>query len=268
MTRRTREPLQISEAELNLATAELNELHNETFPAFQASLSTWAEEARLGRPLRAVASRRTFLLGGAAVAGGLVLAACGGGKKAATSTSTSAATGGALSGDDAIAGTAASLENLAVAAYTMGLSAATAGKLGTVPPAVATFATTAKAQHTAHAAAFNAVLTAAGRPAVTKPDPVVLPTVTAAFGKVTDVTGLAQLALELENVAANTYMSDLGMSIQSSQLVSALATIQPVERQHVSILYFVLGQYPVPETFQSPTVPAGDPARPSTDINS
>ena len=43
-----------------------------------------------------------------------------------------------------MAAVAASLENLAVFAYTSGLSAATAGKLGTVPPAVATFATTVK----------------------------------------------------------------------------------------------------------------------------
>ena len=50
---------------------------------------------------------------------------------------------------------AASLENLAVFAYNAGLSAATAGKLGTVPPAVATFATTVKGQHTQHAAAWN-----------------------------------------------------------------------------------------------------------------
>ena len=52
-----------------------------------------------------------------------------------------------LTGDLAVAAVAASLENLAVFAYTAGLSAATAGKLGTVPPAVATFATTVKGQH-------------------------------------------------------------------------------------------------------------------------
>ena len=50
-----------------------------------------------------------------------------------------------------MAAVAASLENLAVFAYTAGLSAATAGKLGTVPPAVATFATTVKGQHQQHA---------------------------------------------------------------------------------------------------------------------
>lgn len=173
----------------------------------------------------------------------------------------------AASGDAAVAGTAASLENLAVAAYTMGIQAATAGKLGKVPPAVVTFAETAKAQHSAHAGAFNSVVTAKGGPPYTKPDPAVLPTVDAAFMKVTTVPQLATLALELENVAANTYFNDLGTDIQSSQLIGALATIQPVERQHASILMFVLGTYPVPQTFQ--TAMAGTPngARPSSDIN-
>lgn len=269
------DPMQISEAELRQATADLDDFHNETFPTFQASLTTWADEARAHaqRISSKMASRRTFLMGSGALVGGLALAACGSSKKSSSTTTssgsntTAAGGAGAYSGDAEVAATAASLENLAVAAYTMGLTAATAGKLGKVPPAVATFATTAKAQHAAHAGAFNAVVTAAGKPMVTKPDPAVLPAVTTAFGKVTDVTGLAKLALELENVAANTYLSDLGMDLKSSQLIGALATIQPVERMHVSILYFVLGQYPVPETFQTANVPSGDGARPATDIN-
>jgi len=269
------DPMQISEGELQRATADLDDFHNETFPSFQQSLTTWADEARAHaqRIGSKAASRRTFLMGSGVMVGGVALAACGSSKKSSSSTTTSSgsstpgAAGGAYSGDAAVAATAASLENLAVAAYTMGLAAATAGKLGAVPPAVATFAMTAKAQHTAHAGAFNAVVTAAGKPMVTKPDPAVLPAVQTAFGKVTNVTGLAMLALELENEAANTYLNDLGMDLKSSQLIGALATIQPVERMHVSILYFVLGQYPVPETFQMANIPSGDAARPPTDIN-
>lgn len=277
MRNHEREPLAITEAELRRATGELDEFHNETFPAFERSLGNWADETRAvkARLTDRRASRRTFLLGGGAVVlGSAALAACGGSShkpsSAATpgsSAPTSSGAAGQLSGDAEVAGTAASLENLAVAAYSMGIQAATANKLGAVPPAVVTFAKTAMAQHKAHAMAFNSVLTAANQAAITKPDPALLPTVTAAFAKVTDVTGLAMLALELENVAANTYMSDLGMDLKSSQLIGALATIQPVERQHVAILYFVLGQYPVPETFESPTVPSGDPARPPSDIN-
>lgn len=283
MSNNQREPLAITESELRRATVELDEFHHETFPSFQRSLGEWAEEAQAtnARLTDRRASRRSFLMGGGAAAlGSLALAACGSSSKktgnppkpagtgvtSSTSTGQSGA-GGQLTGDMAVAGTAASLENLAVAAYMMGIQAATANKIGAVPPAVVTFAETAMAQHKAHAGAFNSVLTGANKPAVTKPDPAVLPAVQASFAKVTDVSGLAMLALELENVAANTYMKDLGMDLTSPQLIGALATIQPVERQHVSILYFVLGMYPVPETFQSPMVPAADPSRSPNDIN-
>ncbi len=267
------DPMQISEAELRRATADLDDFHNESFPAFQQSLATWADQARdhAQRITAQVASRRTFLLGSGAAVGGLALAACGSSKKSASTTTTGSSTSsgpaGPYSGDAEVAATAASLENLAVAAYTMGLQAAAANKLGKVPPAVATFATTARAQHTAHVGAFNSVVTAAGKPAVTKADPAILSTVTAAFNQVKDVTGLAKLALELENTAANTYLNDLGMDLKSSQLIGALATIQPVERMHVAILNFVLGQYPVPDTFETAMAGAPGGARPATDIN-
>ncbi len=276
MKRNRQDPMQISESELRQATKDLEEFHNETFPVFQRGLNDWAEQARSDSPppTGRSASRRTFLLGGGvAVAGGLLLSACGSSSKkkttpastsASSAPSSSAAGGG--TGDKAIATTAASLENLAVAAYTMGIQAATAGKLGTVPPAVVSFATTAKMQHTAHAQAFNSVVTAAGGQAYTQPDPAVLPTVTAAFAKVSTVPELAMLALELESVAANTYFNDLGMEIQSAQLIGALSTIQPVERQHEAILNFVLGTYPVPQTFQSAQNGTPNAARPPTDV--
>lgn len=277
MTTPHSDPMQISEGELRAATTDLDEFHHETFPAFQESLTSWADEARshAQRISSKVASRRTFLMGSGVVVGGVALAACGSSKKGSSSStttsapspSTSSAAGGAYSGDDEVAATAASLENLAVAAYTMGLQAATAMKLGPVPPAVATFAMTAKAQHAAHAGAFNAVVTAAGKPAVTKPDPVELPKVQSAFAKVTDVPGLAMLALQLENEAADTYLNDLGMDLKSSQLIGALATIQPVERMHAAILNFVLGKYPVPDTFEMAMTGQPGGARPPTDIN-
>ena len=52
-----------------------------------------------------------------------------------------------------------------------------AGKLGTVPPAIGQFATTAKTQHADHAAAWNSLLTAAGKRKVTVTDPTLTPTV-------------------------------------------------------------------------------------------
>jgi hypothetical protein len=148
-----------------------------------------------------------------------------------------------LTGDLAVAAVAASLENLAVFAYSAGLAAATAGKLGPVPPAVATFATTVKGQHTQHAAAWNGVLKGAGKAAVTVTNPKLTPTVQADFGKVTDIAGLAELAITLETIAAQTYQAETSM-LKSSAAIGLSSSIQPVEMQHIAILYYVLGMYP------------------------
>ncbi len=110
-------------------------------------------------------------------------------------------------------------------------------------PAVATFATTAKAQHTQHAAAWNGVLTGAGKQKVTVTNPTLTPTVQSDFAKVTDVTGLAQLALTLETIAAQTYQAETA-KLKSSAAIGLSSSIQPVEMQHIAILYYVLGEYP------------------------
>jgi hypothetical protein len=150
-------------------------------------------------------------------------------------------------GDLAVAAVAASLENLAVYAYNAGIMAATAGKLGAVPAAVGTFATTAMSQHTQHAAAWNAVLAQNGKKKITETNPSLTPTVQAAFAKVTDVTGLAQLALMLEVAAAATYQAETS-KLKSSSAIGLSASIQPVEMQHIAILYYVMGMYPGSQT--------------------
>jgi len=196
------------------------------------------------------------------VAGGALLAACSSSSSSSTTTtagSGGSSTAGALTGDLAVAALAASLENLAVAAYGDVLTAATAGKLGTVPPAVATFATTVKAQHAQHAQAWNSAIVAAGHKAITVTDPVLTPVVTADFAKVTDIVGAAKLALTLEDGAAATYQSAIS-AVKATSSVKVAASIQPVEMQHAAILNFVLGQYPVPNAFS----PLAD-ARPLTD---
>ena len=146
-----------------------------------------------------------------------------------------------------MAAVAASLENLAVFAYKAGLAAATAGKLGTVPPAIGTFATTALSQHTQHAAAWNAVLKSNGKAKVTVTNPKLTPTVQANFAKVTDVTDLAQLAMTLESAAASTYQAETSM-LKSKAAIGLSASIEPVEMQHIAILYYVMGMYPGSQT--------------------
>ena len=202
-----------------------------------------------------------FLLGaGAAVAGGAALVVGGGALPdwpaprpvGSTSLKAAAFPPAGLTGDLAVAAVAASLENLAVFAYKAGLTAATAGKLGTVPPAVATFATTVKGQHQQHADAWNAVLKSHGKAPVTVTNPKLTPTVQSDFAKVTDVTGLAQLALTLETIAAQTYQAETA-KLKSTAAIGLSSSIQPVEMQHIAILYYVLGMYPGAQT------PSGTP---------
>lgn len=251
---RTNPPvLEVSEAELLRQTKELDDLHrDESLPALRSSVQEWIESNHEFRHDAAgVISRRGLLLGtGAAALGGVLLAACS--SSSGSTTTTTAATGAAaaasLTGDLKVAGLAASLENLGVYAYNAGIKAAQAGKLGTVPPAVVTFATTAMGQHQQHAAAWNSVLTGAGKRAVTTTDPALTPTVNQMFGQVTDVAGLAKLALEIENIAAQTYQAGIG-ALSSTKAIQTAASIHPVEMQHAAILNLVLGNYPVPNAF-------------------
>ncbi len=164
-----------------------------------------------------------------------------------------------LTGDLAVVALAAGLENLAVATYQAGIDAASAGSLGAVPPAVVTFATTAQSQHKDHAAAWNGVLTGAGKKAVTGVDLTVKKSVDTTFATVKDVPGLAKLALDLENVAAATYLAAIAV-VKVPAGIKTAATIHPVELQHAAILNLLLGVYPVPDAFakKSGARPASD----------
>lgn len=220
-------------------------------------------------------SRRRLFGSAGAVGLGLVIAACGSDTKDAAS-SNSTATGGTTPGsgttgattagttgattagttvptdggsvDLKVAKLAASLEVLAVGTYKAALDAATAGKLGTVPAAVGEFVTKAMSQHQAHLDAWNKVLTGAGETAVTEPNATLKPTVDAAFGKVTDVTGAAMLALQLEEIAAATYNNAQSV-LTDKDAIKLAGSIQIIDAQHAAILHFVLGDYPVPDVF-------------------
>lgn len=270
--------MEVGESELTAMTAELGELHHDTLPRMRAAVDEWIERhasdvrrvtVRQSGQRPAFDRRRFLALTGAAAAGGLILAACSSPTSKASSGTGTATSGGGGSGttgttpsvpvDVQVAGLAASLESLAVATYRAGIKAVTRGKLGRVPPAFAAFATTALSQHHDHAAAWNAILAAAGYKPVATPDPVLQRLVDDDFAKVRDLKGLAKLALTLENVAAATYLNGLTV-LSSQQAIGTAASIQPVEMQHAAIVNLVLGQYPVPAAFAST---AG--ARPLTD---
>lgn len=205
-------------------------------------------------------SRRWFLGAAAAVTAGGVLAACGNNDDpkvdtgAATTVTTAAAAttttaAAAAAGDAKVASLAAGLEVLAVSTYKAGLEAATANKLGTVPPAVATFAKTAMEQHQTALDTWNKVLTSSGGQAVSTPPASLKAVVDKEFAAVKDVGGLAKLALLLEQTAADTYLSAT-QTLQGKEAITTAGALQSVDQEHAAILLYVLGQYPVPDVFQ------------------
>ena len=241
-------------------------------------------------PQNTTLTRRNLLAGAGMIGAGLVAAACGSSPPTISGGAASGKAGPAAGSQPApkapkakaaaqakaapsaqdvqIAQLAAGLEVLAVGTYKAALDAATANKLGAVPPAVAEFVTVAMQQNQAHLDAWNKVLTSNGAAAVTTPNATLKPTVDKAFGGVKDVGGAAMLALMLEQIAAATYLSAQGV-LTDKDAIKLAGSIQIVDAQHVSVLLFVLGQYPVPDTFakvdgsaasgsgSSPSAPAG-----------
>jgi hypothetical protein len=205
--------------------------------------------------------RRRFLLGTGAVAGAVVLAgACGrgdGGREIRTGAASAPPPPrpAPSEGDAAAAAFAAGLEALAVGTYKAALDAATANKLGAVPPAGAEFVKVALAQHQEHQSAWNRILTDAGKSAVTEPDPGLKPVIDQKFAEVTDFTGAARLALLLEETAAATYLKAIP-TLDSPDAAKLAASIQAVDAKHAAVLHFVLGEYPVPDVFARTTLAA------------
>ncbi len=213
-------------------------------------MNTMTNDSLVHRVATAATDRRTFLAGSGA-AGVALLAACGSSSPSNSpgTTAPSSAASPSASGDAAVAMTAASLEVLAVATYKAAGAAATAGTLGAVPPAVATFVTTVGAHHQAALDKWNGVLTAAGAQAVSAPPADLNATVQSALGQAKDVPSVAKLALMLEKIASDTYLA-AGPTLMSKDAISLAGSLQIVDQMHAAILYYVLGQYPVPDVFQ------------------
>ncbi|MFD7316336.1 ferritin-like domain-containing protein [Streptomyces sp. NPDC059883] len=196
--------------------------------------------------------RRGFLLGAGGAGATLLLAACSGEKDVSSRSPVDQASVVAhrvtYPGDLRTAALAVALENQAVGVYTSALDAVRAGRLGTVPHALTSFLTRAKAQHTDHARAWNAVLTRAGKPALTDVPLSDQKEITATLAGATSAADAATLALQLEEQAAQTYLMAT-YSVHRTSEIDTAAAIAPVEAMHASILRFILGQYPVPDAF-------------------
>jgi hypothetical protein len=250
--------LPVSESSLNQMTRDLDEAHQEAYPRMKARAAEFSEE--LTEAASSIAgkrlARRGFLVGGMGVGAALALAACSSSSSGSSSSSASATASGSgmagtaskYTGDLKVVALATALENQAVGAYTAALAAATAGKLGTVPAAVATFVTTAMSQHKDHAKAWNAVLSGAGVPTITDVPLSNQPATLKALAGASTLGAVAKLALELEDQAAETYLF-AAANVSSAGGISTAASIAPVEAMHAAILQFVLGEYPVPDSF-------------------
>ncbi|HEY3670099.1 MAG TPA: ferritin-like domain-containing protein [Acidimicrobiia bacterium] len=130
--------------------------------------------------------------------------------------------------------TAASIENLAVATYDTALTLDFIGG-ASANGVVKAFVEKTKEQHQQHAEAFNAAVTRLGGKAQDQPDPVLLGVVNNAKPSLTGPAQVVDLALELEDGAAQTYVANTGTYANKNARTVA-ASIMGVEAQHVAIL--------------------------------
>jgi hypothetical protein len=246
-----------SDGELCCMVNAMDDLHREVMPALLGHLDEMNDRIREGLS-RPRLSRRYLVLGGVGAAGALALASCGGSSSSGSSSPSSAAaspsasagteTPTELASDLKIVGLAAALEVLAIDTYGYLLTQAGKGKYGTVPGAIGTFAVTAKAQHVDHLGAWNSVLTTNGKAKVATPQLTVAAAQIKALESHTTLTQVTEQALALENIAAETYLG-AEQAVVNPGGYKIAATIAPVEAMHAAILNYVLGNYPVPNSF-------------------
>jgi hypothetical protein len=174
------------------------------------------------------------------LAGTAILGAAGGAILVGALASAAAASS---SSDVQLLQTAASLENLAVSTYKTALTLPYIGG-SSANPVVTKFAQVTMGQHAQHADAFNAAVKSLGGKAQTKPDPAFVPVVKKAVAGLGSATpaqgalGVVALALELENIAAETYVKDTVLAKKETNK-ALLASIMGIEAQHVATLLAV-----------------------------
>lgn len=179
---------------------------------------------------RFVGKRRSLIqklgLGG----GGLLAASGLGGIISSVLSAGPAAADEAL--DVQILQTASSLETLAVATY---------GAALTLPfikdgnKVVVAFAQTTMKQHDEHNKAFQAQTKALGGKAQDQPNPKYAPVVESAKPTLKAPLDVVKLAATLEQVARDTYLSDMAM-LSDTKSRSVMASVMGVETQHLATL--------------------------------
>lgn len=136
--------------------------------------------------------------------------------------------------------TAASIEVLAVNTYKTALTLPCIGG-SAANPVVSKFAMVTMDQHSQHLAAFNGALKNMGAATQNKPNPAFVPVVNKAVAGLTGASaeqgsaGVVSLALELENIAAETYVNDVP-NLTSKSNKALMASIMGIEAQHAAVL--------------------------------
>ncbi len=183
---------------------------------------------------------RWMKVGGVTVLTSAVLAACGGGAAApppgpapdGPTTTNPEQTRDAQS-DLRIFRFAASLENLAVAAYDTA-----AARLTT--PAVVQAAKLFQEHHKDHAKLFNSLLTSNGEKAYTEPNSVLLAALKPQIDAMASEADVLVFAQDLELKAASTYFSTVG-ELQGDKLAYTTMTIGATEYRHAALLSAIRG---------------------------
>jgi hypothetical protein len=211
-----------------------HDLHTDAMASTRESLDEFVEVAR-DDPWNDVdpVTRRTTLLRGLPKSG--VLAAAGLGTAMAALLASPAFADKTM--DVQMLQTAASIENLAVATYETALTLDFIGG-GSANGVVKAFVEKTKEQHGQHADAFNAAATRLGGKAQDQPDPVLLGVVNNAKPSLTGPEQVVDLAIELEDGAAQTYVANTG-TYSNKNARAVTASIMGVEAQHAAILYAV-----------------------------
>ncbi len=154
--------------------------------------------------------------------------------------------------------TASSLERLAINTYTA-IVALPFIKNGN--KTLLKFAQTTLAQHDAHRKAFQSQTTALGGVVQDNPSPHHTPTVAQALPTLKTPADAVRLAVTLETVARDTYLSDLAQ-VTDTPTKTLLASVMGVEAQHLAVLrtVLVLVQGGAPQLVAIPVDPAALPA--------
>jgi hypothetical protein len=196
------------------------------------------------------ANRNKYLkVGGVAILTTAFLAACGSNDSATTPTSDTTAAGGASTtaassadpGDVKALQFAASLENLAVAAYTKG-----APLIKT--PANLAIATTFLGHHKEHAGLFNGAIKSFGGKEVTEPNAKYLADFTPMLEALKTEADVLKFALTVETAAASTYFAQQG-NLKGEKLGYTLMTVGATEFRHAALLSAAL-KMPIASTMK------------------